>query len=105
MMLLLDLNDHAYMIGHIFFALWVLPLGLLIYRSRFLPRVFGILFPLETLTGLLAVLVHFLSPDLALETNLMCLGAATEIAFTLWLLIRGIRRAPAPALSPLPVSP
>ncbi|MHC1787448.1 MAG: DUF4386 domain-containing protein [Christensenellales bacterium] len=105
MMLLLDLNDHAYMIGHIFFALWVLPLGLLIYRSRFLPRVFGVLFLLETLTGLLAVLVHFLSPSPELETNLMCLGAAAEISFTLWLLVRGIHQAPAPALSPAPVTP
>ena len=102
-MLLLELNDHGYMIAHIFFALWVLPLGLLVYRSRFLPRVFGVLFVTETVAGLLAVLIHFLSPNADLETNLMCVGALAEISFTVWLLIRGIREPKMEALQPVAV--
>ena len=99
-LLLLELNDHGYMIAHIFFSLWVLPLGILVYRSGFLPRIFGILFVLESFLGLLAFLIHFLSPNTALETNLMCVGAAAEISFTFWLLIRGINESGVSLLKP-----
>jgi hypothetical protein len=102
-MLLLDLNDHAYMIAHIFFALWVLPLGILTYRSGFLPRVFGILFIVETIAGLLSIIIHFLSPGGTLETNLLWLGALAEFSFTFWLLFRGIREPKAGALQPVAV--
>ena len=104
-MLLLELNDHGYMIAHIFFSLWVLPLGILVYRSGFLPRIFGILFVLESLLGLLAFLVHFLSPNTDLEMNLMCVGAAAEILFTFWLLIRGIKEPRANAAKPISEKP
>jgi hypothetical protein len=90
-MFLLDLNDHGYMIAHIFFALWVLPLGILVYRSRFIPRIFGVLFIAESITGILAILIHFLSPNGNLETALMCVGALAEFSFTAWLLIKGIK--------------
>ncbi len=104
-MLLLELNDHRYMIAHIFFSLWVLPLGILVYRSGFLPRIFGVLFVLESLLGLLAFLVHFLSPNADLETNLMCVGAAAEISFTFWLLIRGIKGSGAKKMTPQAAMP
>lgn len=90
-MLLLELNDHGYMIAHIFFALWVMPLGILIYRSGFLPRIFGILFIAETAAGVTSVILHFLFPGGTLETTLMWLGALAEFSFTFWLLLRGVR--------------
>ena len=102
-MLLLELNDHGYMIAHIFFALWVLPLGILIYRSGFLPRVFGILFILETIAGLLSITIHFLFPGGTLETNLLWLGAIAEFSFTFWILLRGIREPKAGILQPEPL--
>lgn len=92
-MLFFDLYEHGYMIAHIFFALWVLPLGILVYRSGFLPRIFGILFVAETITSLLSAVVHFLCPNGVLETNLMWLGAIAEFSFTFWLLIRGINES------------
>ena len=103
-MLLLELNDHGYMIAHIFFALWVLPLGMLVYRSLFLPRVFGILFVAETIAGLLSIIIHFLSPGGTLETNLLWLGALAEFSFTFWLLIRGIREPKIGVLQPVSVN-
>ena len=102
-MLLLDLNDHGYMIAHIFFALWVLPLGILTYRSLFLPRVFGILFAAEAAAGLLSIIIHFLYPGGSLETNLMWLGALAEFSFTFWLLVRGIRESKTEALQAVAV--
>jgi hypothetical protein len=92
-MLFLDLYEHGYIIADIFFALWVFPLGILVYKSGFLPRIFGILFVAETITSLLSVVIHFLYPNRVLETNLLLLGAIAEFSFTFWLLIRGINES------------
>jgi hypothetical protein len=62
-MLSYNTYGHGYMIGQVFFALWVLPLGILIYRSKFIPKVFGILFIIEVVCGLLSVVAHFLLPN------------------------------------------
>ena len=82
--------SHGYMIGQVFFALWVLPLGILIYRSMFIPKVFGILFLIEVAGGLLSVAVHFLIPNESIETVLLLPGTLAEFGFMFFLLIRGI---------------
>lgn len=88
---------HGYMLGQVFFALWVLPLGLLIWRSKFIPRVFGALFVAESVCGLLAVAVHFLLENNALETALLLPCTVAELTFLLWLVIRGINPSKVPA--------
>ena len=65
----------------------------MVYKSGFLPKIFGIFFVAETFTGLLSVIIHFLFPDTSLELNLMWIGAITEFTFMFWLLIRGINEA------------
>src|ERR1700681_1566090 len=40
--LFLDLHHHIDLANAIFWGLWLIPLGLLVYRSRFLPRVLGV---------------------------------------------------------------
>ena len=93
-MLFYNLHEHGYMIGQIFFALWVLPLGVLIYKSGFIPKVFGILFVIETIFGLIAVIVHFIVPNgMIIETILLLPGVIAEFAFMFWLLIRGINES------------
>lgn len=81
--------NNGYMIGQVFFALWVLPLGVLIYRSKFIPKFFGILFIIEAICGSLSVVAHFLfASDMA--ANLLLLpGTVAEFAFLFFLLIRG----------------
>lgn len=91
------LYEHGYMIGQIFFALWVLPLGLLIRRSGFMPKVFGVLFVLETICGLLAVIVHFMAPSQTIETVLLLPGTIAELTFMPYLLIAGIKKQNTPA--------
>jgi hypothetical protein len=85
--------NHGYMLGQVFFALWVLPLGVLIFRSNFIPRALGILFVIETICGLLAVTVHFLVPNASIETILLIPCTIAEFAFVGWLLIRGINES------------
>ena len=97
-MLSYNTSYHGYMIGQVFFALWVLPLGVLIYRSKFIPKAFGILFIIEVICGLLSVLVHFLVPDRSIEDALLLPGTIAEFAFMFWLLIRGLNKSKLPAL-------
>ncbi len=92
-MFFLDLYEQGYVIAQIFFVTWVLPLGLLVYKSRFLPRIFGILFVVETCVGLLSTAINFLYPNAVLETSLLIPAAIAEISFMLWLLIRGINES------------
>ncbi len=92
-MLFYNLYQHGYMIGQIFFSLWVLPLGVLIYKSGFIPRVLGILFVVETILGLMTVIVHFLVPNGTLETIMMLPMMVTEFSFMFYLLIRGINES------------
>jgi hypothetical protein len=59
-MLFLNLHSHGFDVAAIFWGLWLFPLGLLVYRSGFLPRVLGVLlmlngftYPVNSLTSLL----------------------------------------------------
>ena len=90
---------HGYSIGQVFFALWVLPLGILIYRSRFIPKAFGILFMIEAVLAFSAVFVHFLIPNESIETILLLPGTLAELSFLAWLLIWGINESKLPAES------
>jgi hypothetical protein len=40
-MLFLNLHGRGLVVAELFWGLWLFPLGLLVYRSRFLPRFFG----------------------------------------------------------------
>ncbi len=90
-MLFYNLYGHGYIIGQIFFSLWVLPLGVLIYKSGFVPKVFGVLFIIETISGLTATLEHFVVPNGTVETILLLPGVIAELSFMAWLLIRGVK--------------
>ena len=54
-MVFLDLYNHGYQIAEIFWGLWLIPLGLLVYKSRFVPKVLGVLL-IVGLIGLLSMI-------------------------------------------------
>ena len=82
--------NNGYMIGQVFFALWVLPLGQLIVRSKFIPKVFGIFFIIEAIAGLLSVVAHFLLGNATIENLLLVPGMVAEFSFLFYLLIAGV---------------
>lgn len=87
-----QMYQHGYMIGQIFFSLWVLPLGMLIYRSRFIPRLFGVFFIAETVFGLAAAIIHFMMPNGLVESVAMIPMMVAEFSFMGYLLTAGLRR-------------
>ena len=74
-------------IGLVFFGLYCLLIGYLIFRSTFLPRVIGVLMILAGLSYLM-----FLSPPLAthLQPYILFFPGVGQISLTLWLLVIGV---------------
>jgi signal transduction histidine kinase len=84
----LKLNAYAFDIYLVFFGLWCVLIGLLIFRSTFLPRVLGLLL---TIAGL--GWMTYLSPPLASYLFLPYIAGASavgEIPLLLWLLVVGV---------------
>ena len=89
-----SLNSYTsgFLIAQIFFSAWLLPLGYLVYKSRFLPKFLGILLILDFFGNLSWFLQGFLLPDygiLAYPGNVISFIA--EISLTLWLLIMAVK--------------
>lgn len=92
-MLSLENYDSGILILHIFWGLWLFPFGFLVYKSGFLPKIFGILLML----GCGGYLVNFVGKTMfedfgsSLISNIASKPAAFgEIGICFWLLIRGI---------------
>jgi hypothetical protein len=88
----LRLHIHGVLAEEIFWGLWLLPFGLLVMRSRFLPRVLGILlivaglaYVAHSCTSLLLAGQRFV----LYERVTMLARAAGEFPIMLWLLIKG----------------
>ncbi len=91
-MLFLNLHDTGYGIARLFFGLWLFPLGLLVFKSGFLPRFFGVMLMLATFGYLTGIFTAFLFPDYAANIELVYIQPAmAEISFCLWLLLRGVK--------------
>ncbi|HXN58193.1 MAG TPA: DUF4386 domain-containing protein [Candidatus Angelobacter sp.] len=87
-LLFLNLNLQVGYIALVFFGVFQIVLGYLIFRSAFLPRIIGAFVALAGLGWL-----TFLSPPLAnqLLTPLEVLGIAAEASLMLWLLVMGVK--------------
>ena len=89
--LFLDIYEHGFNIAHIFWGLWLFPMGYLIFRSGFLPQVIGILLIVAGMGYLIDFTLFFLVPDVTLNvSNFTFIG---EVALIFWLLIRGVNVA------------
>jgi hypothetical protein len=90
-LLFLDLHRHGYLIAQIFFGLWLLPLGFLVYKSGYFPRVLGIMLMIGCFGYLADVVAVSISPGLesSLSPYLTLPAGLAEISFMLWLLVKG----------------
>src|SRR5580658_8869585 len=91
-MLFLNLHDRGFVLAEVFWGLWLFPLGLLVYRSRFLPRFLGVWLALAGFAWLILSLTGVLMPQYAGKVYIYSQPAIVgEIAFMLWLVIRGAK--------------
>lgn len=95
-MLFLRLHHYGVLANEIFWGLWLLPFGLLVYRSRFLPRVLGRVLGAWLMIACFGYLANsftgFLFPayeDKVINYTEPVLNA--ELAIMLWLIIMGAK--------------
>ena len=90
------LSVSTYRIGFVtaqlFFSAWLFPLGWLVLRSGFLPRVLGWLLLLDGVAVLVWFLQVLLAPaHPAISYPAWAIGFIAELGLGLWLLVRGVR--------------
>lgn len=79
-------------IAQIPYGLWVLPLGYLIFKSGFLPKVLGIVLMVDFVAILIWFFQFFLLPDYPMISYpCYVVGFFAEFGLTLWLLIKGVK--------------
>lgn len=84
----LALHEHGISIAGIFWGLWLLPMGYLVFRSRFLPRVLGVLLIIGGCGYLIDSFAALLLPDYGVKLALFTFWG--EVLLPLWLLIKGV---------------
>jgi hypothetical protein len=91
-MLFLKINDYGAMTLVLFWGLWLLPLGILVYRSRFLPRFLGVWLIINGFAYLVLSFMDLLLPQYKDMVFKIAFPAMLgEVAFMLWLLIKGAK--------------
>jgi hypothetical protein len=89
-MLFLNLHHHGFVVAELFWGLWLFPLGMLVYRSRFLPRFLGLWLVFAGFGWVILSLTGVLLPQYQNLVNSWSQPAFFgEIAFMLWLLVKG----------------
>ena len=93
-MVFLNAYDYGFTIGIVFLFLHALILGYLIFRSGYFPRILGLLFVIASLGYMIDSFSNVLIANYKTGPVYLALPIAiAEIAFPLWLLIKGVNIA------------
>ena len=90
--LFVRLSEHQTTAAELLWGVWLLPLALLVYRSRFLPRFLGVWLVVNGIAYVILCLTGELLPKY--ENAVFMYGQPAffgELALMLWLLIKGAR--------------
>src|SRR5881296_1408888 len=94
-MLFLRLHHQGDLANEIFWGLWLFPFGLLVYRSRFLPRILGVWLIINCFAYLAVSFTGLLFPQYEARVfNSAFPAMLGELAIMLWLLIKGAKPQP-----------
>ncbi len=97
-MMFLDMHKYGNSITLIFYGLWLFPLGLLVFKSGFMPKALGVLLMVGSFGDPIEFFRVFLFPHVKLSIYPPWLAVAViaQVSFILWLLIKGMQdRKPA----------
>ena len=100
-MLFLRLHHQEIVAAEILWGLWLFPLAILVYRSRFLPRFLGVWLIINGFAYLIMSLTGLLLPQYEdMVSNIAFPALLGEMAFMLWLVIKGAKPQPLVASTP-----
>jgi hypothetical protein len=89
--LFLNLYQHGFMIANLFLNLWLFPLGYLVYKSGYLPRILGILLIIDGFAMLIWFFQFFFFPGYEVISSIsLAVSFIAEGSLCLWLLIKGV---------------
>jgi hypothetical protein len=86
--LFINLNQHGIVLAHIFWGLWLFPMGYLVFKSRFIPKLIGILLMIGCFGYLIDFSLFILAPHI--EMTISQYTFIGELVLPLWLLIKGV---------------
>jgi hypothetical protein len=97
--LFLNLHEQGINIAGIFWGLWLFPMGYLVFKSGFLPKILGVLLMIGCFGYLIDSFAAFLFPNYHVQIAMFTFWG--EVLFPLWLLIKGlnVERWEKPALA------
>jgi hypothetical protein len=87
-LLCLNLHKQGLNIAQIFWGLWLFPMGYLVFKAGFLPRILGILLIIGCFGYLVQSFAAYLFPSF--KVNIIFLTSWGELLLLLWLLIKGV---------------
>ena len=91
----LRLHGQGLILASIFWGLWLVPFGILVYRSGFLPRILGVLLIINCFAYVIPSFTTVLLPQYGDVVSRIALPFLLgELAIALWLVIRGARDQP-----------
>ena len=92
-MVFLNLSNDGIALAQIFWGLWLFPFGLLVIRSKFIPKWIGYLLIVACFGYVLNSTAHFLLPNyVALVAPFTAVaGTVAEFSIILWFLIKGVK--------------
>jgi len=91
-LLFLKLRDHQNTAAEILWGIWLPPLALLVYRSRFVPRFLGVWLAIGGFAYVILSLTGELLPEYQQKVFTYSQPAFfSELAFMLWLVIKGAK--------------
>lgn len=88
----IDVYKTGLVTAQLFFGTWLFPLGYLVYKSGFLPRLLGVLLMVDGIAVLIWFLQAFLLPDYpAIRYPGLVVSFVAEVGLALWLLFKGVK--------------
>jgi hypothetical protein len=94
-MLLLRLHDEQNTAAEMLWGLWLIPLAILVYRSRFLPRFLGVWLVFNGIAYVVICLTGELFPQYQDKVFIISQPALfAELALMLWLVMKGSKAPP-----------
>jgi Domain of unknown function (DUF4386) len=86
-MLFLDMRQSGVLLAQVFWGLWLLFVGSLVFRSGFLPRLLGVAVLIGAAGYLIDSGMHLMFPGRATVSQFTALG---ELMLPVWLLVKGV---------------
>lgn len=97
-MAFIKMYNYGNVVIGIFWGLWLIPFGQLVYRSGFMPKILGILLIIGGSAYVLDAFIFVLFPSYHYSITGIIVGltsSVAEFAMVFWLLIKGVRKVAA----------